>query len=260
MRDISRRDRIIRELLGYLHDTELWASYLPRIPRALALFALVGFCLIIFAIWLRLDGQAVFAWIGLGLGELFILPMFLTGLFARWRWRRRSSLRREILDTIQWRGDEKVLDVGCGSGLLLNGMAMRLKTGKAIGIDLWVAHTGAGNYDLLWKNARSERVADRIEFREADARKIPFDAETFDVVASSGSLHHIGREYVDFERTIREMMRVTKPGGQIVIWDLVNLVNACATMMNFAGVKCEVRETGRFLTYNMGMVVGRKGA
>ena len=42
-----------------------------------------------------------------------------------------------ILDSIPWRGDETVLDVGCGRGLFLIAAAQRLKTGKATGVDIY---------------------------------------------------------------------------------------------------------------------------
>ena len=135
---------------------------------------------------------------------------------------------------------------------------MRLKNGKAIGIDMWAAHSGGGNVDLLWSNARLEKVADRIEFKEADARKMPFESETFDVVASNGAMHHISRTHADFEQAMDEMIRVLKPGGQIVIGDVTHMVNACASRMRSAGVECEVNETGRYLSFEMGIVFGKK--
>src|SRR5262249_60430221 len=46
-------------------------------------------------------------------------------------------IRDEILALIPWRGNEMVLDVGCGRGLLLIGAARHLTTGKAIGVDRW---------------------------------------------------------------------------------------------------------------------------
>jgi arsenite methyltransferase len=45
--------------------------------------------------------------------------------------------RERLLDTLTWRGDEQVLDLGCGRGLMLIGAARRLRTGRAIGVDLW---------------------------------------------------------------------------------------------------------------------------
>src|SRR4051794_16834004 len=45
--------------------------------------------------------------------------------------------REGYLDKIVWRGDDRVLDVGCGLGLFLIGAAKRLSTGRAVGIDKW---------------------------------------------------------------------------------------------------------------------------
>jgi hypothetical protein len=56
--------------------------------------------------------------------------------------------RHRLLALIPWRGNELVLDVGCGHGLLLIGAAQRLTTGKAIGIDLWRPEDQLGN--TLW--------------------------------------------------------------------------------------------------------------
>ncbi len=254
----SGRQTLSHKVLGHLHDTELWASYLPRIPRRLYLFAFLGMSFIVLAVWALQNGSALLAWLGFGLGVLLVLPMALMGLFVRWRWGIRSSLRRQILDSISWRGDERVLDVGCGSGLLLNGAARRLKSGKAIGIDIWAPASGGGNAELLWKNARLEGVADRIEFREADARKMPFEDEAFDVVVSSGAVHHITHNHTDFEQVMHEMVRVLRPGGQIVIWDVTHIVNACASRLRSAGVQCQVEKADGFLSYEMGIVFGKK--
>src|SRR5262245_56420349 len=54
-------------------------------------------------------------------------------------------IRDQILAPIPWRGDERVVDVGCGRGLLLIGAARRLSTGRAVGLDRWVAGAVTGN-------------------------------------------------------------------------------------------------------------------
>lgn len=52
----------------------------------------------------------------------------------------------------------------------------------------------------------------RIEFRESDARRMPFDDAAFDVVFASLSLYHAGSR-ADRTRVLAEMKRVLKPGG-----------------------------------------------
>src|SRR3954452_14629540 len=54
-------------------------------------------------------------------------------------------VRESLLDSLRWSGQENVLDVGCGSGLALIGAAKRLKTGRAIGIDIWSTDDLTGN-------------------------------------------------------------------------------------------------------------------
>src|SRR5579862_7927141 len=74
--------------------------------------------------------------------------------------------RDRLLGSIAWRGDEQVLDVGCGHGLMLIGAAKRMTTGKAIGIDLWQQQDQAGNSrQATWANAMLEGVLDRVEIK-----------------------------------------------------------------------------------------------
>src|SRR5271157_5006759 len=93
--------------------------------------------------------------------------------------------REHLLDLIAWTGVERVLDVGCGRGLMLVGAAKRLPEGKAVGIDLWQSADQAGNRpDAAVNNARLEGVEDRIEVHTADMRQLPFSDRYFDVVIS----------------------------------------------------------------------------
>jgi SAM-dependent methyltransferase len=71
--------------------------------------------------------------------------------------------RDRLLDLIAWRGDEVVLDVGCGRGFMLVAAALRLSTGRAVGVDIWQAQDqSSNNAEGAWENARREGIIDRV--------------------------------------------------------------------------------------------------
>ena len=112
------------------------------------------------------------------------------------------------------------MDVGCGRGLMLIGAAHRLTTGKAVGVDIWQSRDLSGNSpDSTIENARIEGVAERVEVRDADARRLPYADATFDVVLSKWALHNIPSS-AGRQDSIREIVRVLKPGGRAVIGDI----------------------------------------
>jgi arsenite methyltransferase len=127
--------------------------------------------------------------------------------------------RERLLDLVQLKGTEKVLDVGCGRGLVLNAAARRLTTGKAVGLDLWQAADQSGNSpDTARANAEAEGVSAKVEIKSGDMRKMPFTDSSFDVVVSSLAIHNVfgfsGRS-----QAIREIDRVTKAGGRLALLD-----------------------------------------
>jgi arsenite methyltransferase len=138
-------------------------------------------------------------------------------------------LRDKILRSIPWRGDERVLDVGCGHGLMLLGAAKRLTAGRAYGVDIWSQADQASNsVEATLENARREGVSERIEIKNADARELPFADNSFDVVLSSLAIHNI-YDPAGREKAIREIARVLKPRGRFVIADIRHA-------MDYAGV------------------------
>lgn len=128
--------------------------------------------------------------------------------------------REQLLDLISWRGDETVLDVGCGLGVMLIGAAKRLTTGRAAGIDIWQTEDLSGNRpDGAVENARREGVAERVTIVTADMRQIPFPDGHFDVIVSNAAIHNV---YKADERAtaVREIARVLKPGGACILTDV----------------------------------------
>ena len=128
-------------------------------------------------------------------------------------------LREQLLDQLALKGDEKVLDVGCGRGLLAIGAAKRLKTGKVTGIDVWNPQELSGNSaDAAKENAKTEGVADRVRFESGDARKLVYPENHFDAVISANALHTLADDR-EREQALREILRVLKPGGRLAVFD-----------------------------------------
>ena len=178
-------------------------------------------------VWSREDFIAVIArplmMAGLGCGAMALWMIYDSKIG-------KAREREEYLDKLAWRGDERVLDVGCGLGLFLIGAAKRLTTGRAVGIDKWQQEDLSGNNAAgTLNNASIEGVADKVEVHTGDARKLPFDDASFDVVLSSMALHNI---YDADERqvAVREIARVLKPGGRVLIVDVRHVKQYAATL------------------------------
>jgi ubiquinone/menaquinone biosynthesis C-methylase UbiE len=135
---------------------------------------------------------------------------------------RRGKLveRDRLLDGLELDGDEDVLDVGCGRGLLLIGAARRLRAGRAVGIDIWSAVDQSDNRrDATLANAEAEGVGDRVEVVDGDMRALPFADASFDAVVSSLAIHNV-HDAADRERACHEIVRVLRPGGRVAVLDL----------------------------------------
>ncbi|HZQ69501.1 MAG TPA: class I SAM-dependent methyltransferase [Terriglobales bacterium] len=130
--------------------------------------------------------------------------------------------RDRMLALVNWRGDERVMDVGTGRGLLMIGAAKKLQRGTAIGIDIWNAKDLSGNAPAnTLRNAELEGVRNRIELRDDDATAMTFPDNSFDVVFSNLCLHNIPSR-AGRDKACAEIVRVLKPGGKAIISDYKN--------------------------------------
>lgn len=154
--------------------------------------------------------------------------------------------RERLLGSLAWRGDEQVLDVGCGRGLLLVGAAKRLRTGRAVGLDLWRSEDLAGNTpEAARTNASAEGVSERIGVETGDMRTLPFADASFDLVLSRFAIHNLSRA-ADRRQATGEIARVLRPGGTILLADIRHLDEYAAVL----------REKGLAVTVE-GPAVGR---
>jgi len=125
----------------------------------------------------------------------------------------------ELLDGLELRGDEKLLDLGCGRGAVLLAAAKLLPNGRAAGVDIWRADQTENSPDNTLTNAAIENVADRVEVHTADITELPFDDNSFDVITSSLVVHNLP-DRASREKAIAEAARVLRPGGRLLLVDI----------------------------------------
>jgi arsenite methyltransferase len=172
--------------------------------------------------------------------------------------------RDRMLSLHPWRGDEQVLDVGCGRGLLLAGAAKRLAAlngnGAATGIDIWSNVDMGGNSEAATRhNLELEGISDRCTLLGVPAQEMPFPDDTFDVIVSNLCLHNIyDRE--TRRQAVQQISRVLKPGGVAILSDY-KLTGEYAKQLRQAGLQVERRWGNPFYTFPpLRIVVARKSS
>lgn len=124
----------------------------------------------------------------------------------------------KLIEELQLKKTDKVLDLGCGKGLFLIEAAKKLKNGNAYGVDIWLKKNQSGNKAIAtYKNAKNEGV--EVDLQTADLRSLPFPDSTFDAVVSSLAIHNI-KDECGRGKALFEMLRVLKPGGKFFLLDI----------------------------------------
>lgn len=129
-----------------------------------------------------------------------------------------------------WSSVKHALDLGCGRGILLNAVALQLKKSGSSGRVVGLHPTPTRSLSTL-RTAGLEGVHKYVTCRSGDPRTLPFSDNYFDVVASALFVHTVGKEFgqktaaaaAERMRVLGEVVRVLKPGGVGVVWDLVHV-------------------------------------
>lgn len=130
--------------------------------------------------------------------ERYLVPP----MFAPWAER--------IIDRVDLDGDDRILDVGCGTGVVARHVANRVgNVGTVVGLDI-----NEKMLDVAETTATESRL--EIEWRRGDATDLPFSDGTFDVILCQQVLQFV----TDPSTALQEMHRVLSPGGRIAasVW------------------------------------------
>ena len=169
-------------------------------------------------------------------------------LMLRYSLHGKYKYREYLLNSINWKGNEQVLDVGTGKGLLMVGAAKRLTTGRSYGIDIWNKEDLTGNNAAnALQNALIEGVADKVQVENVNVISMDFGNNTFDVVISNLCLHNIYNKE-DRRKACMEIYRVLKPSGIAIISDFKHTREYDALFKEL-GMKTAKRTTSYFTTF-----------
>ena len=134
----------------------------------------------------------------------------------------RLELRAKAADEVEARktylgllgviAGERVLDVGCGSGVVTREIARRVGTGgRVVGLDLSPALLRVAR-----ELAQEADLGDRIEFREGSVLQLPFPESSFDAVLCATVLSHVPGG----DTAVPELARVLRPGGRVGVFEI----------------------------------------
>jgi demethylmenaquinone methyltransferase / 2-methoxy-6-polyprenyl-1,4-benzoquinol methylase len=147
--------------------------------------------------------------------------------------------KRRLLKLANGRRGERALDLCCGTGDVT--LALAHQGLAATGLDFSEPMLAIARQRQQAQTAKSQ-PAGAVQFLRGDAQQIPFPDESFDVVTISYGL----RNLADIERGLREMLRVARPGGRVLVLDFGKPDNAVWRAIYFGYLRWLVPLLGRF--------------
>jgi ubiquinone/menaquinone biosynthesis C-methylase UbiE len=118
-----------------------------------------------------------------------------------------QALRRDFLDSVGFAPGSRVLEVGCGTGVLTRRLAGLAGIAEVVGVD--VASS------LLERGRELAAGLANVTYLEADARSLPFPEAEFDAVVFDSTLTHVPGP----GEALAEAARVLRPGGRLAVFD-----------------------------------------
>jgi SAM-dependent methyltransferase len=215
----------------------------------------------------------------LAIPALLFFAVFVYLAYARYQFSPRGGNLQEriqnlILEYLQWEGEGKAIDIGCGDASLTIKLATRYPHAAITGIDSW-GPSWKYSLDTCRRNVEFAGLSNQIKFEKASAARIPFQDESYDLAVSNLTFHEV-REARDKRKVLKEALRVVKKGGTFIFQDLFlwkaiygDIKDLISTVKNWGIEEVEFIPTNNlefipkglklpFMVGTMGVLHGRK--
>lgn len=119
----------------------------------------------------------------------------------------------QVIDSLEIRSGQRVLDVGCGCGEVLIRLCERFQI-QGIGIDTSPVHIAEAK-----RRAEGRVTESAVRFVEADAQSFPVDSESLDLAICMGSTHAFGLGSEAYRKAVKQMISIVAPSGLVLVAD-----------------------------------------
>ncbi len=126
---------------------------------------------------------------------------------TREREKKTKNQRAAALEGVSLKGIHKILDVGCGTGVVGIDLVNLIPSALLVGLDI--------EYSILQVAKGNIPAGIGSSFASGDAFNLPFNKTSFDLVACQYVLQHLNQPV----RALEEMRRVSRPRGQVIIFE-----------------------------------------
>ena len=147
----------------------------------------------------------------------FLFPFYSFIMFSQKGGKFQEKIYNLIIQSLALEIKGKILDIGCGNGVLAVKLALQFVDAEVTGIDYW-GEEWEYSKGVCEQNAQTGRVEGRVHFRKGDAAALEFNNETFDGATSNLTFHEV-KSAKDKKEVLREALRVVKPGGSFAFVD-----------------------------------------
>jgi demethylmenaquinone methyltransferase/2-methoxy-6-polyprenyl-1,4-benzoquinol methylase len=130
--------------------------------------------------------------------------------------RRDIAWRRFAVKKMVFFKTNRFLDIACGTGDLSINACLKHRDISVDGVDFVFPMVNAAN-----EKAKKKNLSDRINFMQGNALSLPFQENSFDITAMAFGIRNIPQK----AQALKEMLRVTVPGGQIMILEMTFIQN-----------------------------------